>query len=136
MDIETFRDQKSVTINIKEHSIESVIELLEVNGHSNYKIIHEDGWSRYLVITDSGIKSLKSTIVRKESNSDDDDNDDDDEQSDYEEDDVIIAKKVGNCLNDSKAAMRALNALNNDANEQSHDDCTNHAPYSAFANVF
>ena len=65
MDIETFRDQKSVTINIKEHSIESVIELLEVNGHSNYKIIHEDGWSRYLVITDSGIKSLKSTIGKK-----------------------------------------------------------------------
>ena len=63
MDIETFRDQKSVTINIKEHSIESVIELLEVNGHSNYKIIHEDGWSRYLVITDSGIKSKRKIEV-------------------------------------------------------------------------
>ena len=93
LQIEDFDGRNSVTVDMKRYSISGVSSWLKSNKHGYHKIVHEEGWSKFVVITQSGIKFLKSVAPNND--------DDDDEKS-------VISQKMVDCIDASRDMMHSL----------------------------
>ena len=93
LQIEDFDGRNSVTVDMKRYSISGVSSWLKSNKHGYHKIVHEEGWSKFVVITQSGIKFLKSVAPNND--------DDDDEKS-------VISQKMVDCIDASRDMMHGL----------------------------